>query len=57
MWDLLRRKVENPESWHAGIQFRSRLLDALEARDPAAARREMETHFERAGRTYFDPKE
>ena len=57
MWDLLRRKVENPESWHAGIHFRSRLLDALEARDPTAARREMETHFDRAGRTYFDPKE
>jgi GntR family transcriptional regulator, transcriptional repressor for pyruvate dehydrogenase complex len=57
MWDLLRRKVENPASWNAGIAFRSRLMDAIDARDGAAARREMETHFDRVGRMYFDPKE
>jgi GntR family transcriptional regulator, transcriptional repressor for pyruvate dehydrogenase complex len=57
MWDLLRRKVENAESWHAGIGFRTRLLDALDAQDGAAARREMETHFDRVGRMYFDPRE
>ncbi len=57
MWDLLRRKVEDPESWRAGLVFRAQLMEALAARDGAAARALMEAHFHRVGRRYFDPGE
>ncbi len=57
MWDLLRRKVENVESWRAGLLFRAQLMEALAARDGAAARALMEAHFHRVGRRYFDPGE
>ncbi|WP_431284324.1 FadR/GntR family transcriptional regulator [Humitalea sp. 24SJ18S-53] len=57
MWETLRRKVENKASWRAGLVFRAQLMDALEARDGAAARALMDAHFHRVGRNYFDPKE
>jgi DNA-binding FadR family transcriptional regulator len=57
MWETLRRRVENPDSWRAGLVFRTQLLEALAARDGAAARTLMEAHFHRVGRKYFDPGE
>jgi GntR family transcriptional regulator, transcriptional repressor for pyruvate dehydrogenase complex len=57
MWETLRRKGENPESWRAGLLFREQLLEALEARDGPAARALMEAHFHRVGRRYFDPSD
>jgi len=57
MWETLRRKVENPESWRAGLVFRAQLLEALEARDGTAAKALMEAHFHRVGRHYFDPSD
>jgi DNA-binding FadR family transcriptional regulator len=57
MWEVLRRKVENPESWRAGLVFRAQLMEALTARDGPAARALMEAHFHRVGRKYFDPGE
>ncbi len=55
MWNTLRRRIETPESFRAGLVFRTRLIAALRAGDRAAARAEMETHFDRVGRHYFDP--
>lgn len=57
MWEILRRKVENSQSWAAGIRFRERLMAALRDRDGTAARAAMRAHFRRVGRMYFDPKE
>jgi DNA-binding FadR family transcriptional regulator len=57
MWETLRRKVETPASWRAGLLFRAQLLDALDAQDGVAARALMEAHFHRVGRNYFDPRE
>lgn len=57
MWDVLRRRVETPESWHAGLVTRQQLIEALAARDGPAARSLMEAHFHRVGRKYFDPGE
>lgn len=57
MWEVLRRKVENAESWRAGLVFRAQLMEALAARDAPAARALMEAHFHRVGRKYFDPGE
>ena len=57
MWETLRRRVETHESWRAGLRFRTRLLDALAARNGSAARREMERHFVRVGHLYFDPRD
>jgi len=57
MWEVLRRRVENPESWRAGLVFRAQLMEALAARDGPAARALMEAHFARVGRKYFDPGE
>ncbi|HEV7268266.1 MAG TPA: FadR/GntR family transcriptional regulator [Falsiroseomonas sp.] len=57
MWEVLRRRVENPESWRAGLIFRGQLMEALAARDGPAARALMEAHFHRVGRKYFDPGE
>lgn len=56
MWDLLRRHVEHPKSWRLGLEFRERLLVALAARDGVRARKEMEKHFDRVGRNYFEKK-
>ncbi len=56
MWDLLRRHVENVESWQRGLEFRERLLAALAARDGARARKEMRRHFDRVGKLYFETK-
>lgn len=56
MWDLLRRHVENPKSWRLGLEFRERLLVALAERDPVRARKEMQKHFDRVGRNYFETK-
>jgi DNA-binding FadR family transcriptional regulator len=57
MWETLRLKVENAESWRAGLVFRQQLMEALAARDGAAARALVEAHFHRVGRKYFDPGE
>lgn len=53
MWDTMRRRVFTPESLRAGLVFRERLLEALAARDGAAARALMEAHFDRVGGLYF----
>jgi DNA-binding FadR family transcriptional regulator len=53
MWDTLRKRVENEASWRLGLDFRSRLLDCLEARVRRAARAVTEAHFERIERLYF----
>lgn len=57
MWEVLRRRVENVESWRAGLVFRAHLMEALAAHDGPAARALMEAHFHRVGRRYFDPGE
>jgi GntR family transcriptional regulator, transcriptional repressor for pyruvate dehydrogenase complex len=56
MWDLLRRHVENSQSWRDGLEFRERLISALAAQDPAKARKEMQRHFDRVEKLYFDTK-
>jgi len=56
MWDLLRRHVENVRSWHDGLEFRERLISALAAHDAAKARKEMQRHFDRVEKLYFDTK-
>jgi DNA-binding FadR family transcriptional regulator len=56
MWDLLRRHVENAESWDRGLEFRERLIAALADRDAARARKEMQRHFDRVGKLYFETK-
>lgn len=53
MWDLLRQKVEHPESWAAGLAFRRKLVEAIRRRDEVAARTAMEEHFNRVGTMYF----
>jgi len=57
MWEVLRRKVEDLDSWGAGLVFRRQLMEALAARDSMAARALMDAHFHRVGRRYFDPGE
>jgi len=54
MWDLLRRKVEHPDSWDAGLIFRRELMKLLKARDAAGARTAMDAHFDRVGKLYFE---
>lgn len=54
LWDGLRRRVENVESFKAGLAFRHRLLELLRARDAPGARAAMEEHFARVSRLYFD---
>lgn len=56
MWDLLRRHVETDESYRLGLEFRERLMVALSARDAPKARKEMQRHFDRIARLYFDTK-
>jgi DNA-binding FadR family transcriptional regulator len=56
MWDLLRRRVENAESWDRGIEFRERLVAALASRDARRARKEMQRHFDRVAKLYFETK-
>jgi DNA-binding FadR family transcriptional regulator len=53
LWDTLRQKVDNNESWQLGIEFRARLIDAIRDRDPAAAVAIMGDHFDRIGELYF----
>ncbi len=57
MWDLLRRRVDNIESFRTGIAFRETLIGCLERRDALGARKAMEDHFGRIARLYFDPVE
>jgi DNA-binding FadR family transcriptional regulator len=56
MWDLLRSHVENAASWRKVLAFRERLLAALAARDGPRARKEMEKHFDRVAKLYFETK-
>ncbi|MBL8654529.1 MAG: FadR family transcriptional regulator [Alphaproteobacteria bacterium] len=56
MWDLLRRHVETDESYRLGLEFRERLMVALAAHDGPKARKEMQRHFDRIARLYFDTK-
>jgi DNA-binding FadR family transcriptional regulator len=56
MWDLLCRRVENAESWQRGLEFRERLIAALADRDVARACKEMQRHFDRVGKLYFETK-
>ncbi|TKT75713.1 FadR/GntR family transcriptional regulator [Aquamicrobium sp. LC103] len=53
LWDTLRQKVDNNESWQLGIEFRERLIDAIRDRDSAAAAAIMAEHFDRMGALYF----
>lgn len=57
MWDLLRRRVDNLESFRAGIRFRKQLVARLKKRDAVGARAAMEQHFARIARLYFDPSD
>jgi DNA-binding FadR family transcriptional regulator len=57
MWNVLRRRVDNIESFRAGLAFRDELLDCIERGDAASARKAMEGHFARIARLYFDPVE
>lgn len=54
MWDTLRRRVENPESWASGLAFRRALISCLRRQDTAGARAAADTHFARVGRLYFE---
>lgn len=53
LWDTLRQKVDNAESWRLGIEFRAHLIDAIRARNSAAAVAIMSDHFNRMGELYF----
>jgi DNA-binding FadR family transcriptional regulator len=55
MWDLLRVRVENPESWRIGLESRAQLLNCLRRRDVPGAREVMAAHFDRLELLYFDP--
>ena len=55
MWDLLRVRVENEESWRLGLAFRHALIERLRRRDAAGARAAIEAHFARLARLYFEP--
>lgn len=57
MWDTLRRRVDNVDSFRAGIRFRHALLDCIERGDAVGARKAMDGHFKRIARLYFDPSE
>lgn len=54
MWETLRQKVENMDSWEAGIVTRHALVDCFVNRDSEGARRVMLDHFDRVGRMYFE---
>lgn len=53
LWDTLRQKVDNAESWQLGIEFREQLVNAIRSRDAAAAVAIMSKHFDRVGDLYF----
>ena len=53
LWDTLRQKVDNAESWRLGIEFREQLVSAIRDRNPAAAVEIMNNHFNRVGDLYF----
>lgn len=53
MWNLLRTKVENSESWRLGISMRHELVGRIAARDADGAATILTEHFERVGRMYF----
>lgn len=53
LWDTLRQKVDNVESWQLGIAFRARLIEAIRHRKPGAAVAIMRDHFNRIGELYF----
>lgn len=57
MWDTLRKRVENLESWKLGLVFRRVLIDCLRQQDGAGARAAAEKHFARLQRLYFDGTE
>lgn len=53
MWETMRKKVENIESWRAGIATRYDLVDCFERRDGDGAGAAMRRHFDRVGQMYF----
>jgi DNA-binding FadR family transcriptional regulator len=53
MWDLLRVRVENTESWQKGLVLRRQLIGCLRDRDGPGARAAMEAHFVRLTGLYF----
>lgn len=53
LWDTLRLKVDNAESWRLGLAFRTRLIEALRRRDAPAAGAILNDHFNRVGELYF----
>lgn len=53
MWEVLRKKVENEESWRAGIMSRRSLVAAVRRRDSEAAAAAMAGHFDRIWQLYF----
>lgn len=57
MWETLRKRVENAESFRAGLAFRRHLLDCLKRRDSTGTRAAMDGHFARVARLYFDTAE
>ncbi|MEO7242929.1 MAG: FadR/GntR family transcriptional regulator [Variovorax sp.] len=53
MWELLCKKVDNPESWNTGVAMRIELVEYLRQRNSEMAGRVMSKHFDRVGKMYF----
>lgn len=53
LWTTLRKQVEHPESWYAGLDSRRELIARLRAHDGKGARAELERHFMRMRKYYF----
>ena len=52
LFERLGDYFESPESWQAAIAEHEQVLAAIEARDPAAARKAMNKHLKQAHKRY-----
>lgn len=52
VFEIVIRSLADPAVARAGIPFHRKVVDAIEARDPDAARRAIESHLAAAGRLY-----
>jgi DNA-binding FadR family transcriptional regulator len=52
LFERLGDYFENPESWQAAIAEHEQVLAAIEARQPAAARKAMQKHLKQAHKRY-----
>lgn len=57
MWRTIRARSETDAQCSARTGFRERLVAALQARDPEAARRHMQEHLDAAAAASFGPAE